>query len=140
MMALLMNDTDMDRMLNEICPKGETYRAKAWGTIMAGTAEVLTLGALSNTYCYLGISEHYLVIAIVGTLNIDTIKGKICLPFDKIESVSVKHGIFPSQRIIKLNSENVKLKISLINNPLGAKVKNQKEGMNGICEALTSLK
>ena len=29
-MALLMNDKDMDDMLNEICPEGETYQGKAW--------------------------------------------------------------------------------------------------------------
>ena len=54
-MALVMNDTDMKRMLEELCPEGETYTAMAWGTIMAGTAEVLALGALSNIYCYIGI-------------------------------------------------------------------------------------
>ena len=34
-MALVMNDTDMKRMLEELCPEGETYTAMAWGTIMA---------------------------------------------------------------------------------------------------------
>lgn len=139
-MALMMNDTDMDRMLEEIRPKEETYRGKAWGTILAETAEVLTLGAFSNTYCYLGVSEHYLVIAIVGTLNIDRIKDKVCLPFEKIESVSIKRGIIPSQRIIKIKGKDIKLKISLVNNHFTTKVKNQKEGMDKICETLKNLK
>ena len=30
-MALVMNDTDMKRMLEELCPEGETYTAMAWG-------------------------------------------------------------------------------------------------------------
>ena len=57
-MALLMNAADMDRMLEEIRPEGETYTGKAWGTIMGGAVEILALGALSNVYCYVGVTER----------------------------------------------------------------------------------
>ena len=114
-MALVMNDTDMKRMLEELCPEGETYTAMAWGTIMAGTAEVLALGALSNIYCYIGVTQRSFIVAVLGTFDISKINGKICLPFTGIESVKVKHGLIPSQRIIKLKAEGLKLKISLVN-------------------------
>ena len=120
-MALVMNDTDMKRMLEELCPEGETYTAMAWGTIMAGTAEVLALGALSNIYCYIGVTQRSFIVAVLGTFDISKINGKICLPF---------------QRIIKLKAEGLKLKISLVNNTITAKVKEQKQGIVGICEAL----
>ena len=135
-MALVMNDTDMKRMLEELCPEGETYTAMAWGTIMAGTAEVLALGALSNIYCYIGVTQRSFIVAALGTFDISKINGKICLPFTGIESVKVKHGLIPSQRIIKLKAEGLKLKISLVNNTITAKVKEQKQGIAGICEAL----
>ena len=48
----------------------------------------------------------------------------------------MKHGLIPSQRIIKLKAEGLKLKISLVNNTITAKVKEQKQGIAGICEAL----
>ena len=95
-MALVMNDTDMKRMLEELCPEGETYTAMAWGTIMAGTAEVLALGALSNIYCYIGVTQRSFIVAVLGTFDISKINGKICLPFTGIESVKVKHGLIPS--------------------------------------------
>ena len=60
-MAVLLNDTDMERMLESIRPEGETYTGKAWGTIMAGTAKMLALGALSNVSCYVGVPERSLV-------------------------------------------------------------------------------
>ena len=79
-MALLMNDTDMKQMLDAICPEGETYQGQAWGTLMSGTAEMLALGALSNVYCYVGVTERFLVIAVLETLDISHIYGKICIP------------------------------------------------------------
>ena len=115
-MALLMNDTDMKQMLDAICPEGETYQGQAWGTLMSGTAEMLALGALSNVYCYVGVTERFLVIAVLETLDISHIYGKIC--------------------IIKMKSGKTKLKLSLVNNSITAKVKEQKLGMQKICEAL----
>ena len=49
-MTLFMNEKDMNEMLDGICPEGETYQGKAWGTLMSGTAEMLALGAVSNVY------------------------------------------------------------------------------------------
>ena len=37
-MTLFMNEKDMNEMLASICPDGETYQGKAWGTLMSGTA------------------------------------------------------------------------------------------------------
>lgn len=50
-MTLFMNEKDMNEMLASICPEGETYQGKAWGTLMSGTAEMLALGALSKCDC-----------------------------------------------------------------------------------------
>lgn len=139
-MALFMNDKDMDQMLNEICPKGETYQGKAWGTLMAGTAKMLALGALSNVYCYVGATEKTLVIAVLDTLDISHIYGKICIPFNEFDGVKIKKGLIPSQRIIKAKSGETKIKLSLVNNTITAKIKNQKQGIQTICEALEHLK
>ncbi len=139
-MALLMNDKDMDDMLNEICPEGETYQGKAWGTLMSGTSKMLALGALSNVYCYVGVTEKTLVIAVLETLDISHIYGKICIPFDEFDEVKVKKGLMPSQRMIKAKSGKTKIKLSLINNTITAKIKNQKQGIQTICEALEHWK
>lgn len=139
-MALLMNAADMDRMLEEIRPEGETYTGKAWGTIMGGAVEILALGALSNVYCYVGVTERSLVIAILETFDISHIYGKVCLPFDQIRELKIGHGLMPSQRIIKLKAEGVKLKLSLVNNTLTARGIDQKSGMKTILAALEQVK
>ena len=139
-MALFMNDKDMNEMLDGICPQGEAYKGKAWGTLMSGTAKMLALGALSNVYCYVGVTEKTLVIAVLETMDISHIYGKICLPFDKLDEVKVKKGLMPSQRIIKAKSGETKIKLSLVNNTVTAKIKNQKPGMQVICESLEHLK
>ncbi|MBE5062606.1 hypothetical protein INF30_04915 [Lachnospiraceae bacterium DSM 108991] len=139
-MALLMNAADMDRMLEEIRPEGETYTGKAWGTIMGGAVEILALGALSNVYCYVGVTERSLVIAILETFDISHIYGKVCLPFDQIRELKIGHGLMPSQRIIKLKAEGVKLKLSLVNNTLTTRGIDQKSGMKTILAALEQVK
>lgn len=139
-MALLMNAADMDRMLEEIRPEGETYTGKTWGTIMGGAVEILALGALSNVYCYVGVTERSLVIAILETFDISHIYGKVCLPFDQIRELKIGHGLMPSQRIIKLKAEGVKLKLSLVNNTLTTRGIDQKSGMKTILAALEQVK
>lgn len=139
-MALLMNAADMDRMLEEIRPEGETYTGKAWGTIMGGAVEILALGALSNVYCYVGVTERSLVIAILETFDISHIYGKVCLPFDQIRELKIGHGLMPSQRIIKLKAEGIKLKLSLVNNTLTTRGIDQKSGMKTILAALEQVK
>ena len=138
-MALLMNDTDMKQMLETIRPEGETYQGEAWGTLMSGTAEMLALGALSNVSCYVGVTEKSLVIAVLETFVISHIYGKICIPFNQFDEVKIKMGLVPSLRIIKMKSGKAKLKLSLVNNTITAKVKDQKLGMQKICEALEKV-
>ena len=139
-MALFMNEKDMNEMLAGICPEGETYQGKAWGTLMSGTAEMLALGALSNVYCYVGVTEKTLVIAVLETFDISHIYGKILLSLDQLDEVKVQKGLMPSQRIIKVKSGKTKIKLSLVNNTITAKIKDQKQGMRVICEALEHLK
>ena len=134
-----MNDTDMKQMLESIRPEGETYQGEAWGTLMSGTAEMLALGALSNVSCYVGVTEKSLVIAVLETFDISHIYGKICIPFNQFDEVKIKKGLVPSQRIIKMRSGKTKLKLSLVNNTITAKVKDQKLGMQKICEALEKV-
>lgn len=139
-MTLFMNEKDMNEMLDSICPEGETYQGKAWGTLMSGTAEMLALGALSNVYCYVGVTEKTLIIAVLETFDISHIYGKILLSFEQLDEVKVQKGLLPSQRIIKAKSGKTKIKLSLVNNSITAKIKDQKQGMRVICEALEYLK
>ena len=90
---------------------------------MSGTAEMLALGALSNVYCYVGVTEKTLIIAVLETFDISHIYGKILLPFEQLDEVKVQKGLLPSQRIIKAKSGKTKIKLSLVNNSITAKIK-----------------
>ena len=100
---------------------------------------MLALGALSNVSCYVAVTEKSLVIAVLETFDISHIYGKICIPFDQFDEVKIKKGLVPSQRIIKMKSGKTKLRLSLVNNTITAKVKDQKLGMQKICEALEKV-
>lgn len=54
-------------------------------------------GAMSNVYCYVGVTEKTLVIAVLETFDISHIYGKICIPFDQFdESEDKKVYCLPS--------------------------------------------
>ena len=137
-MALLLNQEDMERMLKPMLKEGESYKAMTWTTIMAGNLEVLALGALSNVSAYVGITDKELVLAVLGTMNIDKVNGEVHVPFEDIESLKIKKSLIPGQKSLEIKTKEGKLRLSLINNPLTAKIDNQKEAINTICSILES--
>ena len=71
---LTMNEKDKNEMLEAILNENEAYQCKLWAVIMAGAdtyaliggtfytdggALSLHWGALSNAYCYLGVTEQH---------------------------------------------------------------------------------
>ena len=83
-MALFMNEKDMNEMLAGICPEGETYQGKAWGTLMSGTAEMLALGALSNVSCYVGVTEKHWLSQCWKPLTSPTSMEKSCFRLNSL--------------------------------------------------------
>ena len=137
-MALLLNQEDMERMLKPMLKEGDSYKAMTWTTIMAGNLEVLALGALSNVSAYVGITDKELVLAVLGTMNIDKVNAEVHVPFEDIESLKIKKSLIPGQKSLEIKAKEGKLRLSLINNPLTAKIDNQKEAINTICSILES--
>ena len=68
---LTMNEKDKNEMLEAILNENEAYQCKLWAVIMAGAdtyaligglstltgGDAAALGALSNAYCYMGVTE-----------------------------------------------------------------------------------
>ena len=79
---LTMNEKDKNEMLEAILNENEAYQCKLWAVIMAGAdtyaligglstltgGAAAALGALSNAYCYLGVTEQH--------LNTPTLRGR----------------------------------------------------------------
>ena len=135
-MALLLNESDMNKMLESIKPENETYKAKTWATILSGTVQMLALGALSNVSAYVGVTESEMTVAILDTFDISHIYGELHLRYDQIKSLKIKKSLIPGQKVINIETESSKLKMTLFNNPLSAKIPNQKEAIETIIHTL----
>ncbi len=140
-MTMVLKQEDMDKNLDAILPEGETYKVKIWGLILKGsTLERFILDSwavLQNECCYFGITEKHLVIALMGSMNISKMQGKIIIPLDELPPVKRKHGVLPNQKMLILGEGKGKLKISLMDRSvLTSSIKNQREEIQTFCELL----
>ena len=88
---LTMNEKDKNEMLEAILNENEAYQCKLWAVIMAGAdtyaligglstltgGAAAALGALSNAYCYLGVTEQHLNMVIVNSVNVSKIENRL---------------------------------------------------------------
>ena len=135
-MSLLLNENDMNTMLEKIRPQNETYIAKMWTTIMSGTVKLFALGALSNVSAYVGVTDDEITIAVLDTIDISHIYGELHVPYDQIRSLKIKKSFIPGQKVILVETDSSKLKLTLFNNPLSAKIPNQKQAIDKIITTL----
>ena len=141
----LTNDIDKMEMLNAILDEGESYQGTVLATILPSAKTLLMFsavggaaaGALANQYCYMGITEKSLNMALINSINVSKSEGSIKIPLDKIESAKVSAGgIRPSATLI---CSGEKIKISMTKITLGSKITGQKEGIQIICDKLSQI-
>lgn len=153
-----MNENDKNEMLDGVKDKSENYEAKMWGVLMATDGALLkkslkynviiggalgaglagASGALSNQYCYVGMSETGIYFVVIANMNVKKIKHVIKIPYDSIKKVKVKWGVIPGRKVINIHTEDGKLKLSLMNNAVGTDMQGQKEAVQYLCEHLES--
>lgn len=149
-----MNEQDKNTMLDEILDKGESYQLKIWAAIMAdagtyariggislvaGSASA-ALGALSNAYCYLGLTERCINFVIVDSIDVSKVKNRLSIPLDSITKAEVKKGFIPGRTTVLLHFQNSTIKLALMNNTVGSDLQGQKEGVAALCMALGKYK
>lgn len=151
--VMTMNEKDKNEMLGAILAEGETYQCKLWGTIMADAktyaaiggisliagSGAAALGALSNAYCYLGMTENNINFVIVDSVNVSKIKNSISIPKSSITKAEVKGGLLPGRKVVLLHFGKTKMKISLMNNAIGSDIQNQKENVEKFCQAVALI-
>ena len=64
--------------------------------------------------------------------------GQTVPRLDQLEKIRVAHGLFPFQKIIRIQAEGIKLRFSLSNNSATARVRNQRESVQIICDTLNA--
>jgi len=143
---LTMNEKDKNEMLEAILKESEAYQCKLWAVIMAGAdtyaltgGAAAALGALSNAYCYLGITEKHLNMVIVNSVNVSKIENRLSLPLNSITKAEVKGGLLPGRKVVMLHFGKEKMKISLMNNAIGSDIQGQKENVEMFCQIVSKL-
>lgn len=125
-MALIMNQKDMDRILNAILPEGESYLAKVWATITGNVASVLAFGSLSNTTCYVGVTEKSIVIAKLDFLDMGKADSTCVISYTSLVKLKTGHGLVPKQKSVQLKtSDGTKLKMMVNGYAIGSKMDDQ---------------
>ena len=141
----ITNDNDKMAMLNSILDEGESYQGTAIGTILPSAKALLMFsaigggvaGALANQYCYIGITEKSLNMALINSINVSKMEGAIKIPLDNIEKAKVNAGGIRPSAALTCNGE--KIKISMTKIMLGSKVTGQKDGIETICSRLAQI-
>ena len=147
---LTMNEKDKNEMLEAILNENEAYQCKLWAVIMAGAdtyaligglstltgGAAAALGALSNAYCYLGVTEQHLI---VNSVNVSKIENRLSLPLSSITKAEVKGGLLPGRKVVMLHFGKEKMKISLMNNAIGSDIQGQKENVEMFCQIVSKL-
>ena len=165
---LTMNEKDKNEMLEAILNENESYQCKLWAVIMAGAdtyaligglstltgadtyaligglstltgGAAAALGALSNAYCYLGVTEQHLNMVIVNSVNVSKIENRLSLPLSSITKTEVKGGLLPGRKVVMLHFGKEKMKISLMNNAIGSDIQGQKENVEMFCQIVSKL-
>lgn len=148
-----MNERDKNEMLNAVAGKGETYQCRLWGTIMADAktyakigglsliagSGAAALGALSNAYCYMGMTEKSINFVIIDSIDVSKIKNRLSIPVGSIIKAEVKKGLIPGRTTVILHIENAKMKLALMNNTVGSDIKGQKENVEKFCQLVKNI-
>ena len=140
----ITNDNDKMEMLNSLLDEGESYKGTVIATILPSAKFYLMFAAIggaaaaiANTYCYMGITEKSLNMAIINSINVSKMEGAIKIPLDKIEKAKVSAGRIRASATLICNGEKIKIAMTKI--MLGSKVTGQKEGIQVICDRLSQI-
>ena len=149
-----MNEQDRNLMLDALLTEGESYQAKIWAVLMADTATVAglvgfshfvtgnsgfagALGAFTNQYCYVGLTEQSINIAVIETMDVSQVKAQFKIPRTAIQNVKVKGSFIPGRKTVHLSLEGKKkFSISVMSSAIGTDIKDQKENATKFIEAI----
>ena len=132
-MHMFMNDEDMNTFLAQVCSEGEHYAAAGYGTIRGSIGEILLFGALSNAYCYMGVTGNSLVVVETGAGN-DCIHQFAVIPYSQI--TKLKLGSALNLYTTNVETEKGGLKMVLNKSKGINKCARQKENAKIIYETL----
>lgn len=80
-------------------------------------------------------------IVCLHNFDMSQVKNVITIPFNEINEIKIKKSIIPGRNIVKIKCyQNTRLKISVMNNPIGTDIINQKENAEKFFDILKNVK
>lgn len=149
-MAMTMCKKDRDEKLNNLIPDSERFDCMIWATIMENTVDLVkkpwflnsalggAAGALTNQYCYMGISNKTLYISVIKTFKVTKESYNLAIPFAEIKDVKIKGTLIPKRKVLMLYFEDKKkMKIAVMSNAIGTDIKDQQENASKFFEIIS---
>lgn len=140
-MPLTMNEQSKNNELKHLLLENETYISRTWASLVSSTPRLLTycvddnmhpkIGS-SNIYCYIGLSNTFLGIITLHSLDVTKVTGRFRIPLDEIKNIELKNGIMKCSATIEF--ENERFKLLWINEALGTDMKQQRKNIKAFCE------
>lgn len=138
-----LNEKDKNELLGQALKEGESYNAKVWGCLMADTKTLMlfaavggslagAMGAFTNQYCYVGMTNSKFVFYVMETFDCYKVKYAFEVSYTQIEKVKVKKSILPGRHVVQFYASKQCLKLSLVTNTIGTDIQGQKEGIEMI--------
>ena len=132
-----MNIIDRDDFLADMIIEGEEYQAKVWAVIMSVNNS--SESAIDNLYCYMGLSKESINFVIVNTFNVSKSDSKISIPLKTVNKVVVKKSFIPKRRVIIIEANDIKLKVSVMLTSFGGDILDQEKNAHILIEELNKI-
>jgi hypothetical protein len=125
-MAMAMNRTYRDAFLSALAAKANggfpaPLECRIWAVLMARMRDLArwgfspAAGALTNAYCYMGISQRNLLVSIVPTYDdVNQQVAYLIIPFSDIIHAKARHSAIPGRWMVYISlRDGMSLKVSV---------------------------
>lgn len=139
--SLTLSEDSKNEYLDEILAEDESYQTKVVGKISFCSSSLKEysidhkkLVEKLNVYAYFGLTDSYLTIASLSSLNITVKNGQFKIPLQDFSSIDISKKTFSYAITAHLESGN--LSISLPIASIGTNIKNQRQNVEAFISHL----
>lgn len=139
--SLILSEDSKNEYLDEILEVDESYLSKVVGKISFCSSSLKEysinhkkLVEKLNVYAYFGISDSYLTIASLSSLNITVKNGQFKIPLQDFSSINVSKKSFSYTITAHLESGNLILSLPIVS--IGTNIKNQRQNVEAFISHL----
>ncbi len=139
--SLTLSENSKNKYLDEILEENEAYLSKVVGKISFCSSSLKEysinhkkLVEKLNVYAYFGISDSYLTITSLSSLNITVKNGQFKIPLQDFSSIDISKKSFSYTITAHLESGNLSLSLPIVS--IGTNIKNQRQNVEAFISHL----